>query len=95
MFKGVMRNLKLKNKDKRNIAAALSFVTQLGINICVIVGICLFIGHQLDKLLSTSPVFLLIFCVLSIFASFRNIYVLSMAFIDKTENKKKNNFKNK
>lgn len=81
--------LKLNHKDRKNIAAALTFVSQLGINICVIVGICLFIGYQLDKFFSTSPIFIFIFCIISIFTSFRNIYVLSMSFIDKTDKNKK------
>lgn len=83
-----MSKLKLKTKDKKNIATTLTFVGQLGINICVIVGICLFIGYQLDKFFSTTPIFIFIFCIFAIFAAFYNVYVLSMTFVDKTENKK-------
>ncbi len=69
---------KLKRSEKNEIASALSLITGLGINLIVVVGICLFLGHNLDKFFNTSPLFMIIFIIIGIITAFRNLYVVAM-----------------
>ena len=67
------------NKEKRRKGAlhALSFSSQIGFTMaaCIFVGV--FSGKFLDKLLGTSPWFLLVFSLLGAAAAFWMIFRLS------------------
>ena len=58
-------------------AGALAMLTQIGLTtaLCVIGGILF--GNFLDKWLHTSPLFLIIMTVLSVFASIRQMYSMA------------------
>ena len=60
-------------------------VTQVGINMAVPVLLGLYIGKKLDDWLNKSPLFLFIFIVLGIAASFTNLFKT----IEKTSGDKK------
>ena len=64
--------------DKKNqvsgFIAALSLLTQIGITIVACIGIGIFLGWFLDRLLGTSPWLLLVFTLLGIAAAFKSIF---------------------
>ena len=81
--------------DKK-VIKALSLITQLSISMIVPIVMCLFVGMGLDRLLNTSPLFLLIFIFLGIGGGFRSVYMITKSFfkdkdsyIDLSEYKKK------
>ena len=65
-------------RDKKNQAAgfvsALSLLTQIGITIVACIGVGIFIGWYLDRLLGTTPWLLLVFTLLGIAAAFKSIF---------------------
>lgn len=65
-------------KSKNSILQNLALLSQVGIMMLVpIFGGVLF-GAFLDRFFKTSGIFLIIFVILGVGASFRNLYVLSM-----------------
>ncbi len=78
---------KIAKFDKRSVSRAYALLTTLAINLVVIMVAMLLIGSYLDKRFDTSPIFLFIFLLLGIGASFRNIYVLSMSSLPKQKKK--------
>lgn len=74
----------------KEIARALSLLSQIGISMLVPIFICFFIGSFIDKIFDTSPIFMLIFILLGIGGGFRSIYMLTRDF---HEGKDKNNRK--
>jgi F0F1-type ATP synthase assembly protein I len=67
--------------DKKTVKAV-SLITQISISMIVPIVMCLFVGLFLDKLLGTSPLFLLIFIFLGIGGGFRSVYMLTKSFYD-------------
>ena len=61
---------------KNSLAKAFSLLSQVGIHMLVPIILCLFIGKWLDKKFGTNILFLIIFIVLGVLSSFRNLYVL-------------------
>lgn len=82
-----MKKRKMHKKEVSDIARAYSFLTTLALNLIVIIVGTFFIGKHLDIFFGTSPLFLFIFFILGMLASFRNIYVLSIAFLPKPKEK--------
>ncbi len=82
-----MKKRKLKKKDKLKIASAYGLVTQIAINVLVIVFGCFFLGKFLDGVLNTSPWLMLLFLILGILSAFRNIYVVSMRALKDDEDR--------
>lgn len=80
-----MKKKRMSKTDVNNIAKAYSFLTTLAINLAVIIIGMFFLGRFLDKIFGTSPIFLFIFLIMGMLASFRNIYVLSMAVLPKAK----------
>ncbi len=66
------------NNDKLEIARALALFTQLGINMAICIMLSLFLGNFIDKHFNTYPLFLIIFLILGILASIRNMYYMVM-----------------
>ena len=64
-------------KDRREFARALSFLSQIGITIVVCIMIGIFLGRFLDNLLGTSPWLLLVFTLLGAAAAFKSIFDMS------------------
>ncbi len=80
-----MSGRKLKKKDKRKIASAYSLITQIAINVLVIILGCFFLGKFLDDVFNTSPWLMLLFLILGMLSAFRNIYVTSIRVIKDNE----------
>ncbi len=74
-----MKTRKLKKKDKRKIASAYTLISQIAINILVIIFGCFFIGRFLDNVLGTSPWLMLIFLILGVLSAFLNMYKIAMS----------------
>jgi ATP synthase protein I len=63
-------------RQRRLFLQGLSFLSQIGITMaaCVLVGV--FLGRYLDRLLNTSPWFLLLFSFLGAGAAFKSVFDL-------------------
>ena len=66
-----------RDKRRKQTMRMLSLVTNIGLTTvaCVLVGI--FLGRFLDRLLGTTPLFLIILLILGIGAAFKNIHDVS------------------
>ncbi len=73
-----MKRRKMKKKDKLKIASAYGLITQIAINVLVIIFGCFFFGKFLDDVFNTSPWLMLFFLILGILSAFRNIYIVSI-----------------
>lgn len=71
----------------KEIAKALSLLTQIGISMLVPIVICFFIGSFIDKLFDTAPVFMIIFVLLGIGGGFRSVYMLTRDFYEGKDKK--------
>lgn len=69
------------------MAKGLSLISQMGLMMAIPIFGCLFLGNYLDKLLGTGPLLLLIFIIIGVLASFRNLYVYGMKYGQKKEDK--------
>ena len=65
------------NSYYKEIAYALSLLTQIGITMIVTIGLGIFAGRFLDNWLDSSPIFLIIMIVISVIAAFKNLYLLT------------------
>ena len=66
----------------KDIAKALSMLTQVGISMFVPIFLCVLIGNYLDKITNLSPLFLIIFVILGVGAAFRTLYMMVTKFFD-------------
>lgn len=60
----------------KDIARALSMLTQIGVSMFVPIFMCVLVGAWLDKVTNLSPLFLIIFIILGVGAAFRTIYMM-------------------
>ena len=67
---------KMKMTHKKEIAYALSLVTQLGWTFMVTIGMCFFIGRFIDDKLGTSPWMMFVFIILGVAAAFKSMFTL-------------------
>jgi len=63
-----------KKEQPADFVKALSMLSQIGITIVACIGVGIFIGWLLDRVLGTSPWLLLVFSLLGIVAAFRSIF---------------------
>lgn len=87
-----MPRKKSKRKENAEIVKALSMLSQLGVSAMISVGLSLFIGYQLDELLNTGYVFILVFLFIGIAAAIKSAYTLTKGFYSKNlkeENEKR------
>lgn len=75
--------LKMSQRERRNTRNAFALLTQFGIHVLVIIGACFFFGKFIDKVLNTSPIFLLGFTIFGIFSAFISIYKIAMKEINR------------
>lgn len=66
-----------KKKENKKIISSLAAYGQLGVSMamCVIVGFLT--GKFLDNIFSTSPVFLIIFIIIGIIASYQTLFKIT------------------
>ena len=75
-------------KKQFSFLGNLALVSQIGIMMALPIVGCIWLGSVIDKKLGTNVLFLAIFTVLGVGASFRNLYVLA---VQKTGKKEDNN----
>lgn len=74
---------------RKEILRALSMISQIGISMLVPILGCILIGAFLDKHFGTDVVFLIIFTILGVGASFRTLYMMTVhQFKDKDKDKR-------
>lgn len=78
-------HLKLKNYDKRKISSAYALITQMAIQVMVIMVAMFFLGKWIDEKLGTSPLFLLLMLLLGMASAFKSIYDMGMNQVKKFE----------
>ncbi len=77
--------LKLDNKEKAKITSAYALLSQIAIQVIVIMAMMFFLGLWLDKKLGTSPLFLLMLLLLGMASAFKSIYDIGMNQVKKFE----------
>ncbi len=78
---------KLTKFNFKSVSRAYSLITTLAINLVVIMMSMFFLGVYIDKHFGTTPIFLFVFLLLGMGASFRNLYVLSLKCMPKQKEK--------
>lgn len=73
---------KRDSSDYSEVARGFSMLLQISINMMVPIGLCLFIGYELDKWLSAGYM-IIIFLFLGIAAGVRSVYTLVRRFYAK------------
>lgn len=81
----VKEYLKLKKHDRSKIATAYALLTQIAIQVLVIMVMMFFLGRWLDKFLGTSPLFLLLCILLGMLSAFKSIYDIGMNEVKRYE----------
>lgn len=77
-----INNKKKSSSELSEVAKGLSLILQIGINMMVPIGLCLFIGYKLDQWLSTSYM-IMIFLFLGVAGGIRSVYGLTKNFYAK------------
>lgn len=67
----------MKKEDKSKILRNLSLITQIGISMIVPILIGIIFGNFLDNKLGTEVIFLIIFLILGVAASFLNLFKIT------------------
>jgi len=62
-----------KDQERKEIAQAISFMSNIGITIAACVAVGVFLGKYLDNLLGTSPNLLILFSLLGVGTAVREI----------------------
>ena len=65
---------KLSKKERKSIYRAFALITYMGVSVVICVGLGIFIGWLLDRLLGTTPWLLLVFTLLGIFAAIKAMH---------------------
>jgi len=69
-----------RDRSRKEILGALGLISQMGLTMAISMGISIFLGKWLDEKLGTSPWFLLLFCLVGIYAALRNMYTLTKKY---------------
>ncbi len=77
--------LKLKKYDRGKIASAYALLSQIAIQLLVIMVMMFFLGRWLDQKLGTSPLFLLLCILLGMASAFKSMYDIGMNEVKKYE----------
>ena len=65
-----------KLTHKKEIAYALTLLSQIGWNFVVTIGMCFFIGKFIDDKLGTTPWIMFLFIIMGVMAAFRNLFIM-------------------
>ncbi len=77
--------LKLKQHERGKIASAYVLLSQIAIQLLVIMCMMFFLGRWLDQKLGTSPLFLLLCILLGMASAFKSMYDIGMNEVKKFE----------
>jgi F0F1-type ATP synthase assembly protein I len=69
-----------------SILKYLALISQIGLLMAIPIFMSIFMGYWLDNKFGTSPLFLIIFILVGVYAAFRNLFV---TVLKKTEQGKK------
>ena len=72
------------DKEQRTILQAFMLITQLGVNVLVTMGLCVWFGNWLDKQFGTGFL-VIVFLILGMLASYRNGYMMTRRFVKKNK----------
>ncbi len=75
-------------KRKYGFLANFALVSQIGIMMVIPIILGVWLGSKIDNKLGTGPLFLIIFMILGVGASFRNIYLIVYKQFEKKEDDK-------
>ncbi len=67
----------------------LALISQVGLLMAIPIFLCIFVGIKLDSFFGTNGVFLIIFMLLGVMASFRNLFVTVLGKADPKNKKHK------
>ncbi len=81
--------LKLDNKEKAKIASAYALLSQIAIQVIVIMASMFFLGLWLDKKFGTAPWFMLGLMLLGMASAFKSIYDIGMNQVKKFDRPEK------
>ncbi len=81
----VREYLKLNKYERGKIASAYALLSQIAIQVIVIMAMMFFLGRWLDEKLGTSPLFLLLLLLLGMLSAFKSIYDIGMNEVKKYE----------
>ncbi len=81
----VKEYLKLNKYERGKIASAYALLTQIAIQVLVIMIMMFFLGRWIDEKLGTSPLFLLLLLLLGMASAFKSIYDIGMNEVKKYE----------
>ncbi len=81
----VKEYLKLNKYERGKIASAYALLSQIAIQVLVIMVMMFFLGRWIDQKLGTSPLFLLLFLLLGMASAFKSIYDIGMNEVKKYE----------
>ena len=73
-------------KNDKGISKGIVMVSQIGVTMLTPILLCVYVGYQLDKRLSTSYWFI-IFLVLGFLTAFRNVFYMTKQFYAKDKEK--------
>ncbi len=77
--------LKLNKYERGKIASAYALLSQIAIQVLVIMVMMFFLGKWLDEKFGTSPLFLLVLLLLGMASAFKSIYDIGMNEVKKYE----------
>lgn len=69
------------------VLKAFSLISQIGINMLVPIFICILVGKFIDEKLGANNIILIIFVILGVLSSFRNLYVIAKQHIKESDKK--------
>lgn len=69
-------NKDTKGKDKLEMMKVITMFNQVAITLITTMAFSLFIGYWIDRWLSTTPIFIMIFLLIGVIAAIRNMIVM-------------------
>lgn len=69
-------------KKNHGVIKAFTMVSQVGISFITPIGLCVIVGHYIDRYFHTGFWFIILF-FLGVLAAFRNVYILTKGFYEK------------
>ncbi len=79
----VKKLLKMDKAERSKVASAYALLSQIAIQVLVIMVAMFFLGKWLDEVFNTTPLFMLLLLLFGMASSFRSIYVIGMNEVNK------------
>ena len=72
--------IKLDKQDRKNLAKAMSMMSQIAFTIISCVGISVFIGYWVDRLFGTEPIFIIVMSLFGVVSAIWGMVKLAQQF---------------